>query len=375
MKITEISTRRVRISREDWFAPHPIPVGEVPYYEFPLSTLHTDVGIDGYTMDFGARGQGRGSAYLLHDVYYHDLIGRDPLNHEQIWQSLRRKKRHLYNITEAIWSNIDVALWDIKGKVAGMPIAVLLGKFRDKVPLYGTCPPQTIGSVEEVELRVREKIQQGFAGVKLQLSGGSKLDIPRLRRAREVAGAGYPLMLDSSAVLSFEDALKIGFELDELEYEWFEEPFPDRHIFQLKKLAQNIKTPVLAGETVSLMELPQYLIDGAVDLVRGDVHIKSGISGLMKAIGMCELMGFELEIHTAATPLLDIANLHVGCATHLSRFLESHHPIFRFGLKGNPLAVGPDGCQHVPSGPGLGVDIDWDWIDDHTVEIIRGCEY
>ena len=92
MKITEISTRRVRISREDWFAPHPIPAGEVPYYEFPLSTLHTDVGIDGYTMDFGARGQGRGSAYLLHDVYYHDLIGRDPLNHEQIWQSLRRKK-------------------------------------------------------------------------------------------------------------------------------------------------------------------------------------------------------------------------------------------------------------------------------------------
>jgi len=375
MQITEISTRRVRISRDAWYAPLPIPKDEVPYYEFPLTTIHTDVGVDGYTMDFGARGQGRGSAYLLHDVYYHDLIGRDPLNHGAIWQSLRMKKRHLYNMTEAIWSNIDVALWDIKGKVAGLPICVLLGRYRDRVPLYATCPPQTIPGVDEVEEEVRQKIREGFAGVKLQLSGGSNLDIPRLRKAREVAGNGYPLMLDSSAVLSYEDALKIGYELDELSYEWFEEPFPDRHILQLKKLAQNIKTPVLAGETVSLIELPQFIVEGAVDMVRGDVHIKSGITGLMKAIGMCEIMGFGLEIHTAATPLLDIANLHVGCATHVSRFLESHHPIFRFGLKGNPLEVMGDGCQHLPTGPGLGVDMDWDWIDDHTVEIITGCEY
>ena len=246
-------------------------------------------------MDFGARGQGRGSAYLIHDVYYYDLVGHDPLNHEAIWQSLRMKKRHLYNMTEAIWSNLDVALWDIKGKVAGLPIAVLLGKYRDRVPLYSTCPPQTVTTLEEVEKEVKEKIAQGFVGVKLQLSGGSKLDIPLLRKAREVAGAGFNLMLDSSAVLSFEDALKIGYELDELQYEWFEEPFPDRHILQLKKLADNIKTPVLAAETVGLMELPQYMIQGAVDIIRGDVHLKSGITGLMKALGMCELMGYELR--------------------------------------------------------------------------------
>ena len=375
MKITEISTRRIRLSREAWFAPRPIPEAEVPYYEFPLTTLHTDEGIDGHTMDFGARGQGRGSAYLLHDVYYYDLVGQDPLNHEAIWQRMRMKKRHLYNMTEAIWSNIDVALWDIKGKVAGLPIGVLLGKYRDRVPLYAACPPQTILNEEEVAREVKHKILQGFSGVKLQLIGGAKRDIPLLRKAREVAGAEYPLMLDSSAVLSFEEALKIGHELDELKYEWFEEPFADRHILQLKRLAQSIKTPILAGETVSLMELPQYLNEGAIDIVRGDVHIKSGITGLMKAIGMCEVMGFDLEIHTAATPLLDVANLHAGCATRLSRFLESHHPMFQFGLKDNPLKLQEDGCQHLPSGPGLGVDIDWDWIDDHTVEVITGCDY
>ena len=144
---------------------------------------------------------------------------------------------------------------------------------------------------------------------------------------------------------------------------------------QLKKLSQAIRTPVLAAETVGLFELPHYMIDGSIDIIRGDVHHKSGITGVMKALGMCEMMGYEFEIHTAASPLLDIANLHVGCATRLTRFLESHHPMFRFGLKNNPLEIKEDGCQHCPTGPGLGVEIDWDWIDDHTVEIIEGCNY
>lgn len=375
MKITGITTRLVRLGSEAWYAPRPVPMGYAKYFEFPFTTLHTDEGVEGYTSDYCPLGQGRGSAYFVHDVYYHDLVGQDPLNHEAIWQRLRAKQRHLYNLTETIWSNLDVALWDIKGKVAGLPIAVLLGQYRDRVPLYATCPPQTITTVEEVAQEVRRKKEQGFAGIKLQLSGGSQLDVPRLRKAREVAGADFPLMVDSSAVLSFADALKIGYELDELQYEWFEEPLPDRHLLQLKKLAQAIKTPVLAAETVGLFELPHYLTEGAVDIVRGDAHHKGGITGLMKALGMCELLGYELEIHTAASPLLDVANLHVGCATRLSRFLEAHHPMFRFGLKNDPLAVRADGCQHVPTGPGLGVAIDWDWLENHTSAVLTGCDY
>ncbi len=375
MKITDITTRIVRQSSELWYAPNPIPQGYTPYFDFPLTTIHTDAGIEGYTMDYGPLGQGRGSAYAVHDIYYYDLVGQDPLNHEAIWQRFRAKQRHLYNFRETIWGNLDVALWDIKGKAAGMPIAVILGKYRDKVPVYSSCPPQTVTSVEDVEKNIKLKIKQGFKGVKLQLSGGSKTDIPKLRKAREVAGDGFPLMLDSSAVLSFEDALKIGYVLDELNYEWFEEPFPDAHILQLKKLAEAIRTPVLAAETVGLFELPHYMTEGAIDIVRGDVHHKSGITGTMKALGMCEMMGFEFEIHTAAAPLLDVANLHVGCATRLTRFLESHHPMFRFGLKNDPLEIREDGCQHCPEGPGLGVEIDWDWIEDHTVEVLKGKSY
>jgi L-alanine-DL-glutamate epimerase-like enolase superfamily enzyme len=375
MKITGIKTRIVRRSSELWYAPNPIPSGYCPYFDFPLTTIFTDEGIEGYTMDYCPLGQGRASAKAIHDIYYYDLVGKDPLNHEAIWQNFRTKQRHLYNFRETLWGNLDVALWDIKGKVANMPIAVMLGKFRDKVPVYSSCSPQTVSTLEDVAEQVRIKKEKGFKGIKLQLSGGSKIDIPKLQKAREIAGHDFPLMLDSSAILSFEDALKIGYELDELKYEWFEEPFPDSNIVQLKKLSQVIRTPVLAAETVGLFELPHYMIDGAIDIIRGDVHHKSGITGVMKALGMCELMGYEFEKHTAASPLLDIANLHVGCATRLTRFLESHHPMFRFGLKNNPLEIKDDGCQHCPTGPGLGVEIDWDWIDDHTVETIEGCHY
>lgn len=374
MKITDITTRRIRLGSEPWFAPRPIPPGRIPYFEFPLTVLHTDEGIDGYTMDYGPLGQGRGSAYAVHDIFYHDLVGENPLHHEAIWQRLRAKQRHLYNFTETIWSNLDVALWDIKGKVAGLPIAVLLGQYRDRVPLYSTCPPHTISTAEELDHAVHQKQAEGYAGIKLQLSGGPDLDIPLLQLARKVAGGDYPLMLDSSAVLTYEDALRIGHELDELRYTWFEEPFSDDYVVQLRRLAAELRTPILAAETVSLTELPHYLVDGAVDMVRGDVHHKGGITGLMKALGMCELMGFSLEIHTASSPLLDVANLHVGCATRMTHFLESHHPMFRFGLKDDPLRVHPDGCQHLPGGVGLGVEIDWDWVEDHTVELIRGCD-
>jgi len=375
MIITGITTRIVRQSSRLWYAPHPVPNGYTPYFDFPLTTLHTDEGIEGYTMDYGPLGQGAPSAYALHNIYFNDLVGKDPLHHEAIWQQLRSKQRHLYNFRETIWGNVDVALWDIKGKAANMSIAVLLGKYRDKVPVYSTCPPQTVTTLFELEEQVKTKISQGFKGIKLQLSGGSKIDIPKLRTARETAGADFPLMLDSSAVLSFEDALKIGYTLDELHYEWFEEPFPDAHILQLKKLSQAIRTPVLAAETVGLFELPQYMIEGAIDIVRGDVHHKCGITGAMKAIAMCEMMGFEFEIHTAAAPLLDIANLHVACASRSTRFLESHHPMFRFGLKDSPLEIKEDGCQHCPTKPGLGVEIDWDWIDNHTVKVLKGESY
>ncbi|HRP54915.1 mandelate racemase/muconate lactonizing enzyme family protein [Agriterribacter sp.] len=371
MIITGITTRIIRQSSELWYGALPVPDNYTPYFDFPFSIIHTSEGIEGYTMDYCPLGQGYGSAYAVHDIYYRILKGKNPVRHEAIWQECRSLQRHLYNYREAVWGNLDVAIWDIKGKITGLPIADLLGRCRDKVPVYASCPPQTIVNMDMLEQQVLQKIKEGFKGVKLQLFGRSGEELPKIRKARELAGEAFPLMLDCNGALSFEDALKVGFELDDLRYEWFEEPIPDAQIVLLKKLSGAIRTPVLAAETVGLFELPHYMNEGAIDIIRGDVHHKSGITGVMKALGMCEMMGYEFEIHTAASPLLDVANLHVACATRLSRFLESHHSMFRFGLKNSPLEIDKDGCQHCPGEPGLGVELDWDWLDNHTVKVLK----
>jgi L-alanine-DL-glutamate epimerase-like enolase superfamily enzyme len=372
MKVTEITTHMIKLDFTAWYEDRPKPDTEPRFWYYPLICLSTDEGIEGYSMGYGVVGCGHANASLIHDVYYHHVVGHDPLCHEAIWQNIRRLNRHLYGITDTIQAELDVALWDIKGKVAGLPIATLLGKVRDKVPLYASLPPHLIETPEALEKSVKAKKAAGYSGIKLQPLGGPASVIPRLHLAREIVGPDFPLMIDSSAELTFVEALAIGRELDTLKYLWFEEPIPDRQINQLKKLADDIETPVLAAETVRLHELPQYLIQGALDIARGDVHLKGGITGLCKALAMCELMGYELEIHTAASPIIDVANLHVACASELSRFVEAHHPIFRFAIKDNPLEVDEDGYQRLPQKPGLGIELDWDWIDDNTEKVIKG---
>ena len=133
-------------------------------------------------------------------------------------------------------------------------------------------------------------------------------------------------------------------------------------------LLRQLDTPILAAETSSFGEFGEYLRQGAADLLRSDVAMKPGITGLKKTIDACEVLGVGCEIHTCATPLLDLANLHVALATDSCPWIECHQDMFRFGLKNRPLDIDKDGLLHLPPGDGLGADLDWDWIDRHTTQ-------
>ena len=267
-------------------------------------------------------------------MFANDLLGKDVLYHEALWSGIKAKHRHLYNLSEAALGVLDVALWDLRGKAAGLPIAKLLGLARDKVPSYATSWGVGL-SAEEVFAEAQEMKSRGFHGYKLQLRNGPSRDIPRFEAAREAVGAGFPLMQDAVAGYSFVEALEVGRVLEHLNYRWFEEPIPDRQLKQLKALRRALDIPILATETVSLDELHFYISQGATDLVRGDVLIKGGITGLKKAFALCELWGMGLEIHAANTPLLDVANLHVACSV-MKGDLETHHPVFCFWTQEQP---------------------------------------
>lgn len=370
MKITGMITRILAIDPQPWFGDSPIPADVPPIWYYPLTRILTDEGVEGVTTGYGANSEGQGSAHQLHDVFLPVILGKDPLRPEALWQELMNLNRHLYPISDGLTGMLDVAFWDIKGKAAGLSIGDMLGLYRDRMPAYRTGSHYN-ETPEQVFNEARLMKEQSYHGYKLTLWGGPARDVPRLKAAREAVGTDFPLMLDCVSNYTFTQALQVGHLLEELNYYWFEEPIPDRNIDQLQRLTDELNIPILATETISLRELPQYLRLHAVDLARGDVFIKAGITGLRKALAMCELFGFNLEIHALHSPLLDVANLHVACSVRNCQFLELHDPMFRFGLKGTPLDIDSEGYLDMPTAPGLGVEIDWDWIENHTIQLLR----
>ena len=363
MKITGISTRLIEVDASARYKDGVIPPGRPESWLYPLLTVHTDEGIEGLSMAYGPHGDGAALAEVLHAAYRPEIMGEDPLDTEKLWQKLWRKQRHLYNQRDSLLGVIDVALWDIKGKVAGLPIARLLGLYRDRMPAYASARSEAY-TAEEIYDEARRFKAAGFHGYKLQLRAGPAKDVPRLRAAREAVGEGFPLMQDPNASYTLAEACEVGRVLDALNYHWYEEPLPDQHIGALRLLSARVRTPLLVGETVRLTELPGYLREGVGAMLRGDTLMKGGITGLRKAMAAAELFGLPLEIHTANTPLLDVANLHVACSAANTEYVENHHPVFRFGLKHHPLEVDGQGYAHVPTQPGLGGQLDWDWLDN-----------
>lgn len=368
MKITEVTTRVIEIDPRPRYKDGVVPPGRPTTWRFPLLTVHTDDGIEGHSTGFGPHGDGLAIVESIHTVYAPEILGADPVRSEEIWQGVWHKQRHLYHQRDTLLGVVDVAIWDIKGKALGAPVAALLGQYRDRMPCYATARSEHY-TAEEIFDEARSVREEGYHGYKVQLRDGVERDVPRLRAAREAVGPDFKLMDDPAAGYTLTQALAVGRVLDELGYHWYEEPIPDHSLTGLEQLARHLRTPLLLGETVRLSELPNYLRSPVTPLVRGDVMLKAGITGLRKAMAMAELFGVGLEIHTTDSPLLDIANLHVGCAAANSEFMEIDHAIFRWGVRDNPMNPDADGYVHLPQRPGLGVELDQDWIDDHTTEV------
>jgi L-alanine-DL-glutamate epimerase-like enolase superfamily enzyme len=369
MKVTGITSKLLRIEAPPEYhtAAQPGPAREWLYL---LTSVTTDEGLTGHTMMWGPNREGRGIAHHLRDIFVELVAGKDPLAIEARWQELRDKTRGLYPLSDSIVALLDVAFWDIAGQAAGLPIARLLGQYRDRIPAYASPSAFDSLTVEGTIAEAKAVKAAGFHGYKLWSVLGPAQDIPRLRAAREAVGPEYPLMADAGGLYRYTEALEVGHVLDELRYTWFEEPISDYHLPLLRRLADELQTPILAGEkTTPVGYTIEYLRQGAVDILRGDVLMKAGITGLRKMAIAAELFGQDLEIHGTLTSLLDIANLHVSGAIRNSRFVEVFwEPHYRFGLKGEPLVPDAEGYLQVPTGPGLGVEIDWDWVDDHTIE-------
>ncbi len=330
--------------------------------------VRTDEGIDGHGFAWGAKAE-RGTADFIAGVIRPVLLGENPLHREKLWHKVRKADRWFGLMPFNVHGPVDVALWDIAGKYHDAPICDLIGRYRDRLPAYASS--LVLPTPEDYAKEALHYRALGYTAYKLHPPGTPEADVAACAAVRAAVGDTLVLMSDPVAAYNYTQALWVGRELEKLNYHWLEEPLSDFDLYGYAKLCRDLDIPIAAAESTpgSVTSAAQYITNQAVDIMRSDVSWKSGITGLLKTAHLCEAFGMSCEIHTTTLSLMEVANLHVACAIPNCEYAEVLVPAstFEFGIK-QPLKVDADGTIALPPGPGLGVELDWDAIDNATVE-------
>ncbi len=329
--------------------------------------IKTDEGLEGHAFAWGGR-SGQATAHLIANIIRPLLIDRDPLDRELLWQKVRKMDRWWGFLPIYAHGPIDVALWDLGAKAAGLPLYRFLGAYRTKLPAYASS--LILPTVDAFVQQAQDYRARGYKAYKIHPWGDPVRDIEAYRALRSALGSEMVLMTDPVAGYSQQQALRIGRELERLDYYWFEEPLSDYDLYGYQELCRTLDIPIAGVESTpgGLFGTTQYLTQRAIDIVRSDVSWKGGVTGLMKTAALCEAFGVNCEVHTTTNALLDMANLHVSCAIANCEYFEVLIPQepFSFGVR-NPIAIDQDGYVHVPEGNGIGADIDFDLLDNHMI--------
>lgn len=325
--------------------------------------LHTDAGVMGHASALAAR-SGVITQTYLHDVIAPVVLGRNVEDRERIWHDYWTLDRHLTFFPVYLPGPIDVALWDVAAKAANLPLYKYLGAARDGLPAYAS--GLFHDNDEDYVNEALEYQKRGLPGYKVHSPSPWRRDIEVHRMVREAVGDNFLLFSDPVGDYSLDQAIRVGRGLEELDYEWFEEPFRDFELAKYTELCRSLDIPIAATETTrgAHWGVAQVISQRAADIVRADVSWKAGVTGTMKIMHMAEAFGMNCEIHTTTMAYMDVANLHVSCATKNCEYFELFVPesAFLFPLKGQ-LPIDERGWAMAPQKPGLGVELDWEEID------------
>ena len=324
--------------------------------------LGTDEGIDGIATVLAAR-SGKVTEAYLHDNIAPLILGRSPYDREKIWNELWNIDRHLTFFPVYLPGPVDVALWDICAKAAGLPLYKYIGAYRTSLPVYASS--LFLPTVEDYINEALYYKERGIGCYKAHPPGPYKLDMEIHQKLREAVGSEMDLMSDPVAEYSLDEAIRVGRHLEELDYVWMEEPFRDFELHKYKQLCAALDIPIAATETTRGCHwgVAQVIAQQAADIVRADVSWKCGITGTLKIAHLAESFGMRCEVHTTTMTYMDMVNLHVSCAIRNCNYFEYFVPEEDFQLPmSGKLPIGPDGIITVPETPGVGAELDWELI-------------
>lgn len=308
------------------------------------------------------------------------LLGRDPERREEIYDAFKRELRAYDHMGHG---PLDIALWDLVGHKYNMSIATMLGSYRERLPTYasthhGQEDEYGLSSPERFAEYAVECREKGFVGFKIHgwHDGNRKREAANILAVRKAVGRDMEIMVDMGSDLrTFADALFVGRACDEAECFWYEDPYRDGSVsaFSHKMLRDRLKTPLLITEHVRGPEQKaSFLVNGGCDYIHLDPEYDMGITGAMKIAHMAEALGVDVQVHACGPAhrlcIAAIRNTHFYEMALIGPGMPNLiPPVYTCGYSDQPDAIDQHGTVPVPTGPGLGVNYDWEFVLRHKL--------
>ena len=367
MKITDIELKCYR-----WERGEPIRNGMHIYTHSGLNLLqiHTDEGISGN--GWAQKSHSLGMVKVIQGLLEHFkplIIGQDPFNYRRIWQALWVPKLiGRRGLTTRFISAVDIALWDLMGKATGKPLHKLLGGFHERVPAYIAGGYYMDGKgLAGLAAEMEANLALGAKAIKMKIGGAPiKEDVERVRVARETVGDDVKLMVDANCAYSLREAIQIAGKMEKYEPFWFEEPLPADDYRGHGILARSTSIPIATGEN----EYTRYgfrdlLAHDAAAIYNADAQILGGVTEFMNVAALIAAH----DLHIAPHGDQELHAHLVGAVPNglIVEFYRETVDVNRGQIFEEKMALDADGCLPLPSGAGLGVTPNFDFLARHRV--------
>ena len=304
------------------------------------------------------------------------LIGEDPRAVEVLWHRMYHATRDYgrKGSVVAAMSAIDIALWDIAGKAAGLPIHLLLGgAFRHSVEAYATGFYRISGQGEAARL-ADEALQHhaaGFGHMKVKLGYGVQDDIAVMDAiGKAIAGKPIRLMIDTNHAYGVADAVRLGRALEAFDLRWYEEPVVPEDLVGYRELREKLSMPIAGGENEhTLYGFRELLAARAIDVAQPDIGSAGGFTACRHIVALAQSHGVAVNPHVWGSAVAQAASLQLIAALPVAHHsLYAAEPILEYDRSSHPFrrALITEPIEHqagrvaIPTRPGLGIEIDRD---------------
>ena len=331
--------------------------------------IETDAGIVGY-------GEGQSpispetTKSIVETALRPMLMGRDALDSSALWYrmySAMRERGHQTGFYPDALAAVDIALWDIRGKVVGLPVYKLLGgAFRERVTVYNGVSATTPA---EAALEAKGHADAGYGGVKLHIRGSVSETAQVAEAVRDAVGPGVKIMVDVHTCHTVSSAIALGRRLEAIDAAWLESPLVPEDIGGLVELSRALDVPVASSEwTRTRWDLREAFERRAFDIAMPDIA-RTGLTEGMAIAGLADTYNIPVAPHVGGGGIVSIAaSIHYSAA--IPNFFIMEHNRNAYPLRGRIASGQPEvvaGEFPLPNRPGLGIEVNDEALAEYSV--------